>query len=309
MNKAFENLSNVDLISKTKQAVEKERHATLAVLDHLRECERRLLHLELGFSSLHEFCVTTLKYSDGAAHRRIQSMRLCQALPAARKAVADGSLSLSNATTVQHCLRERPQDFPTIESKSALVTTVLGKSNRECERILQPEKGGTALHFIADDATYDDLKRFSELRGIALNDLPRLIKEIASIARISIEKRQGIETRTSPEKPIASRNSQQGQSLTPTTLAARENPTSRFIPISIKKAVWLRDGAQCTFVSPITKHRCEGRFGIQFDHVVPFVCGGKSTLENLRLLCRAHNRLMANRVFGRSKIDKLRQTT
>ena len=63
--------SDRELVADTKKCVEREREATLAVLERLREIRRRQLHLEIGYSSLHEFCVVELGYSDGAAYRRI----------------------------------------------------------------------------------------------------------------------------------------------------------------------------------------------------------------------------------------------
>lgn len=58
---------------------------------------------------------------------------------------------------------------------------------------------------------------------------------------------------------------------------------SRSIPVHIKSAVRLRDGAQCK-VCGCTKR-------LDFDHIWPFDEGGPHTLENLRLLCRqCHHR-------------------
>ncbi|PYV07875.1 MAG: hypothetical protein DMG07_27350, partial [Acidobacteria bacterium] len=37
---------------------------------------------------------------------------------------------------------------------------------------------------------------------------------------------------------------------------------------------------------------------LEFDHIVPFAAGGEATVENLRLLCRVHNRHEAERFFG-----------
>ncbi|MBK7367553.1 MAG: HNH endonuclease [Candidatus Eisenbacteria bacterium] len=44
--------------------------------------------------------------------------------------------------------------------------------------------------------------------------------------------------------------------------------------------------------------RCECRTNLEFDHVVPLARGGLTTVENVRLCCRAHNQYAAERVFG-----------
>ena len=72
---------------------------------------------------------------------------------------------------------------------------------------------------------------------------------------------------------------------------------SRHIPAEVKRAVWQRDGGQCTYTSD-TGHRCEERSGLEYDHIVPYALGGEATAGNIRLLCPAHNQLEAERTYG-----------
>ena len=71
---------------------------------------------------------------------------------------------------------------------------------------------------------------------------------------------------------------------------------SRFIPIEVKREVRDKCGGQCAFIGTNGK-RCPARHGLQFDHVQPFALGGGNDAENLRLMCPAHNRLLAEQVF------------
>src|SRR5437879_6503065 len=82
----LKSLSNEDLIIQTKLKAQQERELTLEVLHFLREIERRRLFAQRGYSSLHAFCVEELKYSDPAAQRRIQAMRLLRDLPKTEEA-------------------------------------------------------------------------------------------------------------------------------------------------------------------------------------------------------------------------------
>jgi 5-methylcytosine-specific restriction endonuclease McrA len=77
----------------------------------------------------------------------------------------------------------------------------------------------------------------------------------------------------------------------------RVRTRTRSIPANVKRAVWQRDGAQCTFVAA-TGHRCVARHRLEYDHIEPFALGGASTLDGLRLRCRAHNQYEAERQFG-----------
>ena len=47
-----------------------------------------------------------------------------------------------------------------------------------------------------------------------------------------------------------------------------------------------------------TGHRCEARGDVEFDHAIEVARGGQATLDDLRLRCRGHNQLTAERTFG-----------
>jgi len=65
----------------------------------------------------------------------------------------------------------------------------------------------------------------------------------------------------------------------------------------VRRAVAKRDGRRCTYVGS-GGVRCESRKRLEYDHVIPVAHGGEATVKNLRLRCRAHNLLEADREFG-----------
>jgi len=81
---------------------------------------------------------------------------------------------------------------------------------------------------------------------------------------------------------------------------------SRYIPASVRRAVWDRDQGRCTFTS-ITGGRCRVRIYLELDHVVPVARGGKATVSNLRLRCGSHNQLEAERAFGEDFMRRKRR--
>ena len=94
-------LSDRELLRETSKLVGHERHLQGAIIDHLTEIGARGLYLERGFSSLFDYTVRELGYSDAAAARRIGAMRLCADQPDAREGLRDGSLTLSAAAELQ----------------------------------------------------------------------------------------------------------------------------------------------------------------------------------------------------------------
>jgi ATP phosphoribosyltransferase regulatory subunit HisZ len=89
-------ISNQTLLEATQKLVLEERKLNLDILHHLKEIELRKLHLELGFSSLFEYTVQSLGYSEDAAYRRISAMRLMKSLPQIEEKIASGSLSFNH---------------------------------------------------------------------------------------------------------------------------------------------------------------------------------------------------------------------
>jgi len=78
---------------------------------------------------------------------------------------------------------------------------------------------------------------------------------------------------------------------------SRGSADPRHIPADVKRAVRERDQARCAFVSE-SGRRCGSSRWLEFDHIVPVAQGGEATVENIRLLCRAHNQHAAERAFG-----------
>ncbi len=94
-------LSDRTLLRQTSTLVRHERHLQGVIIDHLAEIEARRLFLQRGCSSLFDYAVRELGYSDAAAGRRIGAVRLCADQPGARERLRDGSLTLSAAAELQ----------------------------------------------------------------------------------------------------------------------------------------------------------------------------------------------------------------
>ena len=75
------------------------------------------------------------------------------------------------------------------------------------------------------------------------------------------------------------------------------------IPVEVRRQVWARDEGRCTYVSADGR-RCESRWQLELDHIVPAALGGPPTIMNTRLRCRAHNGLHAEECFGREHMAR-----
>lgn len=89
-----------------------------------------------------------------------------------------------------------------------------------------------------------------------------------------------------------------------TAADAETTPASRHIPAPIRRAVYGRDGGRCTY-RDARGTRCPARHGLEFHHHGrPFGYGGEHSVDNVRLACRQHNLLLAERDYGREKMAR-----
>lgn len=84
-------------------------------------------------------------------------------------------------------------------------------------------------------------------------------------------------------------------------------PSSRHIPAPVRRAVHKRDEGRCTYQDARGK-RCSATRRLEFHHHDrPFGRGGPHSVENVRLMCREHNQLLAELDYGREKMSRFRR--
>ena len=90
--------------------------------------------------------------------------------------------------------------------------------------------------------------------------------------------------------------------------AAPARRGARHVPASVRRAVFDRDGARCSYQDD-RGERCRATLGLEVHHRHPHALGGPPTLDNLELRCRPHNTLAAEQHFGRDYVDFVRGVT
>ena len=156
--------------------------------------------------------------------------------------------------------------------------------------------GRYKVQFTAGQALHDKLDQLKDLlrHQVPDGDLATIV-ELAVDMLVDDTLKKRFAQATKPRRPRVKR-----------TGVKRRKLNSRYVPRAVVREVHARDAGQCTFVSSDGK-RCGERGFLEFHHHLPFARGGKSTVENLRLVCRAHNALFAERDFGtafiRSKLQ------
>ena len=100
-SRPFSELGDQQLLEQTKRLAANQRCLEVHILDHLDEIDRRGLALLRGFSSLFDYAVRELRFTDAAAQRRIQAMRLCRRHGWVRASLQSGELSMTSAAQLE----------------------------------------------------------------------------------------------------------------------------------------------------------------------------------------------------------------
>ncbi len=83
-----------------------------------------------------------------------------------------------------------------------------------------------------------------------------------------------------------------------TSLAATKvEASSRHVPAAVRRDVNARDGGQCAY-RDIQGRRCSARVWLEYHHRHPYGYGGDHAVGNVALLCKAHNRYLAEIDYG-----------
>src|SRR6202050_691424 len=297
----IKSLTDEELWNKAIIEAKLERNSTLRVIAFVEEINFRRLHLKRGYSSLHQYLVKVLKYSDGCASRRINAMRLVQELPETRKSIENGSLSLTTASQIQLVIEKKKSKNEPLakEEKIDLFLKLEGKSSREVERTIaqicpevikrtesQRYVGNNKVQktLIISEELHEKIEKLTSLKGHENKDFTVILEELIDheLKRIDPMTRINHRKQTAPAQELPKNH-------------------SRYVSVHDESEVWKTYQGRCAFIDPLTGRRCEATRYIEKDHITPFALGGLTIKDNLRLLCSNHNKLEALKYFPNIK--------
>jgi hypothetical protein len=317
-----------------------EHRAVASLVEHLAELDARGLYRDAGYSSLHAYCTDALQLSDAESYARIHAARLSRRFPALLPHLRQGTLTLTTLQMIGPKLQEG--------NCSDLLDAAAGLSKRKLEEVLatrfpQPDAptfvrklptpraapATEALPLLADrsEEPASPPAAASPRPAARATVAPLSAERFKVQVTFSREQRDKLNTardllrHAQPDGDLA-RVIERGLDLlidqqlkrrfgaTDKPRRAKDSAPSRrtrHIPNAVRRAVLDRDSLRCTFVSKDGK-RCEERGWLQLEHEKAYAFGGQHTKDNVRVMCRAHNQLLAERVFGPLFMQQRRAT-
>jgi hypothetical protein len=301
------------------------------VVAHLAEVDARRLHL-LGGRSLFEYCLMRLGLSESEAFYRICAARAGRRFPVVFELLERRELHLTTVALIAK--RLTPENHVELlaevrgKSKREVLEVLARRWPREAVashlRRLPVRSGMVAagpsgtLEPLADDSYCLQLHVDAELREKLelARDLMSHANPSGDLAVVVVRALDALLDKLrarrfgQPKRSVRAQNSERerGRPHDPRRRSepkperegssADKSPRKRrHVAHAVRRQVWERDGVCCSYVAP-DGHRCGERAFLELDHRQAWAKGGGESVENLRVLCRAHNRLRAEREFG-----------
>ncbi len=295
-------ISNDELLFRTENLVQTERKIMHLVLTHILEIMNRRLYADLGFDSMYSMMIKKYGYSESSALRRIDAAKLLRAVPEVANRLKSGTLNLSQAVQLQKCLESEAKKGEVV---SELRTQEILDSLKNCnsfetrqvlaqefdmpvkiQEIVRPQKDESVrLEITFTKEQFEELKKAKSLLSHIAHS-----GSWADVISVLASKLNQSKVRTK-DKSIKSRSTSATEVRLSNSLMGSTSKR-RYLSADLKRKIFANADGCCQYQTP-GGNRCGSKFQVQIDHITPVSWGGANSIDNLQLLCRTHNLLLA----------------
>ena len=264
-------VSDEALLADLAALVATDRKTTAALLAHIAEVDARALFLPAACSSMFVYCVRVLHLAEDAAFKRIRAARAARRFPQIFDAIADGRLHLSGVVLLAAHLTD--------ENVDEVLAAAAHRSKADLELLVarlapQPDVAAAITPLVAPGGAMPLPEQAPgpvapppEPPAMRMKPLAperfALQVTISQETRDKLDRAQALVRHRNPSGDLAyvvefaadaliatlERDKRAATSRPRVPKARPEDADPRYIPADVTRAVYERDGEQCTFVS------------------------------------------------------------
>jgi hypothetical protein len=302
--------------SRIAELARREHSALADLLLAVAEFDSGAVYRQLGFSSLFDFLHREVGLSRGSAYYRQVGARMIHHFPEIEEPVRDGRLCISTVSELAKVMTE--------ENRAEVLPRFFGLSREEAKQLVAEFLPAAVVPrrtivtetpllapLPAAPAIVQPVGRSATHPG---RDAPALVQPRTVVDPMTAAASR-MHLTVSPEFVALLKKAKAGQShvqpgatdeqvLTAALelLVEKQAKRKACVPPKVKREVRKRDQGKCQW--PLASGgTCGSTVKLEIDHVVPRGKGGPSTVENCRILCRAHNLEAARRAYGDDRMD------
>jgi 5-methylcytosine-specific restriction endonuclease McrA len=292
----------------------RREHVALAdFLVALSEFDRAGAYRKLGYANVFDYLLRELKLSRGAAHYRKVAARLVARFPEVVEPLRDGRLCLSSLVPLAkvmteanraevlprffHCSKQEAMQVAVDIVPAAVIPrkTVVTEIRPPVKSMTSPVHPGELSAPAPAAVTARDPAR------TVVEPLTSTMSRLhLTVSRVFVGKLRKARAGQSHVQPGA--EDEQVLEAALDLLLAHQEKRRASVPPRVKREVRERDGGKCQWKLD-SGGVCGSEVRLEIDHVVPRGRGGASTVENCRILCKAHNLEAARQVYGDAHMD------
>jgi hypothetical protein len=338
-------LPDDELLRRLTELVGRSRRVECEIVAHIAEVDQRRLYAREATPSMFAYCTEVLRLSEQEAYLRITVARATRAHPMLLEMLADGRLHLSGIAKLAPHISPANRDAllarAVLKSKRQIEELVAelapAPDAPALIRKLPERRGPQPAAAEPSPATAEPLELGPDrVPGSAAHVSPPRRPTIQPTAparyrvqftataefRAKIDRLAALMRHAVPDGDLAAvleaavteklarlEAKRFGKTKAPrkTIDEADTSAGPRHIQAPVRRFVDERDEGRCRYVGPDGR-RCSARVGLQFHHhLLPHGRGGDRSPENVRLMCRTHNILLAEQDYGPERMAKYRR--